>query len=474
MIKEELEDVFSKHSTVIIAAAGHGKTEMIVDMVEYAEGKQLLLTHTHAGVDALQKRLARRGVSKLKYSISTIASFCVKWGMSYRNTADVDTMLSPYSNKDESQKYYNQFYNGAKSIFIHDWAGKILKATYSGIIVDEYQDCIQTQHELFLMLTRHLPVRVLGDPLQGIFSFGGEELVDWNNIGYPESKVKTIPWRWKDTNPALGQYLNEIRVLLWPALTGEDCTINIDSCNGSISFIDPQAFNVYSMLNEFRQYRTVLYITKWEAQQKKFCQRHPGIFQLDEKQECEDLFHFAKSFSNNTNALLMFEAIEFASKCFTKVNAELAAYKKRLANSSFDFKRITKHQDFGQLLEELQSKGRHEILLNVLNWFEKNPEFKCYRKELFREMVRSIDYAHSHNLSIFESAERIRKDPLLQKRYADFKFLSSRTLLSKGLEFDCVIIDMTTPLSAKEFYVAMTRAMKKIYIISPSVSFCLK
>ena len=55
---------------------------------------------------------------------------------------------------------------------------------------------------------------------------------------------------------------------------------------------------------------------------------------------------------------------------------------------------------------------------------------------------------------------------LENKKDQIFKFLSSRTLLSKGLEFDCVIIDMTNPLSAKDFYVAMTRAMKKIYIIS--------
>ena len=36
--------------------------------------------------------------------------------------------------------------------------------------------------------------------------------------------------------------------------------------------------------------------------------------------------------------------------------------------------------------------------------------------------------------------------------------------LAKGLEFDCVIIDMTTQLSAKDFYVAMTRAKKKLTI----------
>ena len=47
----------------------------------------------------------------------------------------------------------------------------------------------------------------------------------------------------------------------------------------------------------------------------------------------------------------------------------------------------------------------------------------------------------------------------MQKRYDGFHFLSSRTVLSKGLEFECIIIDMSDPLKMKDFYVAMIRAI---------------
>ena len=104
--------------------------------------------------------------------------------------------------------------------------------------------------------------------------------------------------------------------------------------------------------------------------------------------------------------------------------------------------------------------------MKMLKWFSANKSFHQFRTELFSEMIRSTEYAIDHNTAIFEAANHIRKDTELQRRYTKFRFLSSRTLLSKGLEFDCVIIDMTTPLSAKDFYVAMTRAMKKVYIIS--------
>ena len=111
--------------------------------------------------------------------------------------------------------------------------------------------------------------------------------------------------------------------------------------------------------------------------------------------------------------------------------------------------------------------------MRLFNWFDGNSHFNLYRAELQREMMRSLRYASDHSVSVYDAANHIRNDPALQKRYEDYKYLSSRTLLSKGLEFDCVIIDMTTPLSAKEFYVAMTRAMKKIYIIATSQSHTL-
>ena len=67
----------------------------------------------------------------------------------------------------------------------------MLKASYAGIIVDEYQDCIQVQHEIVLAMNKHLPVVVLGDPMQGIFSFAGD-LVDWNHLEFPRRVIGFI------------------------------------------------------------------------------------------------------------------------------------------------------------------------------------------------------------------------------------------------------------------------------------------
>ena len=69
MTEAELDKIMHMPSAAIIAPAGHGKTEMIAEIVQYAKGKQLLLTHTNAGVDAIEKRLQKRNVSKEKYTV---------------------------------------------------------------------------------------------------------------------------------------------------------------------------------------------------------------------------------------------------------------------------------------------------------------------------------------------------------------------------------------------------------------------
>ena len=97
MTAAEIDKIMQMSSAAIIAPAGHGKTEMIAEIVKYAEGKQLLLTHTNAGVDAIEKRLQKRKVSKEKYTVTTIAAFCIKWCVSYDRTGGFDKTLSPFN-----------------------------------------------------------------------------------------------------------------------------------------------------------------------------------------------------------------------------------------------------------------------------------------------------------------------------------------------------------------------------------------
>ena len=121
MKDEDIARIQSKHNAAIIAPAGHGKTEMITDLVDKLTGKKLVLTHTNAGVSALMQRLAKKRVNKEKYTLSTISSFCMKWCEAYPTTAGVDQTI-PITDS----RFYNNQTCGATRIFSHSWAREII------------------------------------------------------------------------------------------------------------------------------------------------------------------------------------------------------------------------------------------------------------------------------------------------------------------------------------------------------------
>lgn len=463
MTEQEWKELTRTNTAAVIAPAGHGKTEMLAEIVERSSGKILLLTHTNAGVDAIKKRMNKKSIPSSRYNVETIASFCIKWCNSYCSTSNIDTSLSPLV-KEQANAYYAQFYSGAITLFSKSWIGVVLKATYSRVIVDEYQDCTLEQHNIMLQICRWLPLIALGDPMQGIFSFVGP-LVDWDNFEYPIVDIKTYPWRWEKTNPQLGSYLSELRESLLPYSNCSKSNTKIPT-NQDVCIISPINFNMYKLLPQLKDYTSVIYVTKWPQRQMDICSQMSGIFQYDEKQECPELFEYSKHFDGLKGSKLALVALHFVKICSTGVSGELKAYIERLKKDDLDFSRIQKHTDIGAMILSVATTSDYNSIYNLIYNFGEKTEFKIYRKELFYEMLRSIKFAIEHRSTIFEGANHIRKDVHLQKRYSQFKFLSSRTVLSKGLEFDCVIIDTTEKLSVKEFYVAMTRAKKRIYIIS--------
>lgn len=467
MTTEEIALIQSKHNAAIIAPAGHGKTEMITDLVANLPGKKLVLTHTNAGVSALSQRLTKKQISDEKYMLSTISSFCMKWCGAYPATAEVDQTL-PLNDK----RFYNDQVCGAANIFSHLWARNVIKATYSCVIVDEYQDCVVKQHQVFLELNRTVPVYVFGDPLQSIFGWAGKP-VSWNNIEFEQVPIKTIPYRWERGNVELGQYLTDVRTVLLPSLSRKRVRLSTIPNGSFIKRISPAVARGAGILNEMNKYKSALYLTKWQPAQCLFSQQSGGVFQNDEPQNLNDLYKFAR-FLDVDNGYARAETIySFVEACATQVNAELGSYKNHIINGDFNFDRITKHPEFGdKMLKVFQNHGYDDMLL-VLEWVKSNSTFRLYRRELFTELIRSIQFARDRGTTIHEAAQQIRMNPNNQRRYAGFKKLSSRAVLSKGLEFECVAINLEENYTATEMYVAMTRAMKTIIFITDQDSVLL-
>lgn len=467
MKAEEIALIQSKQNAAIIAPAGHGKTEMITDLVDKLPGKKLVLTHTNAGVDALQQRMNRKSITKEKYYLSTISSFCMKWCDAYPQTAGVDSTVKMTDNR-----YYPMVHAGAVRIFQNEWARKVIGKTYSSVIVDEYQDCVLVQHQIFVELNKTLPVYVLGDPLQAIFGFK-EKLVSWNNICFDVTPIETYPWRWEKTNPALGQYLNDVRTQLLPGLDGRIVRLSTVPDQEAVHRIGTSSLYDGSIYKIANQFETVLYIAKWEPDTIAFSKGTGGVFQHDETQSLKTLYEASQLLDTDDGYARANTIYDFISECASGVATELKSYEGHIKDGDFDFSRIKKYPEFGKRMQRLYKYHGHDDMMAVLDWIKNEPSFRIHRRELFTEMQRSIRRARDLNISITQAAQEIRMIPGNQSKYAGFKRLASRTLLSKGLEFDCVIIDLSkvsqsvyNRYSSTEMYVAMTRSMRAIYFIT--------
>src|SRR5690349_10849341 len=121
------------HRGAVQAPAGCGKTWMIATAVaQHASGRQLVLTHTHAGVDALRRKLRAHGVSRRQYELETIAGWALEVSVAYPETTGLVNRL-PRDSKD-----YESIYCGVEKLLRLSPIRRILRASYAGVFIDEY------------------------------------------------------------------------------------------------------------------------------------------------------------------------------------------------------------------------------------------------------------------------------------------------------------------------------------------------
>ena len=445
----------------IVAPAGYGKTEEIAEAVSACEGKQLILTHTRAGVAALRDRIKRKRICSEKYEIDTIASFCLKWCKAYPSTAQVQIPDRI------SEIKYQDIYKGTGRVFSCSWAKSVLQQTYAGIFVDEYQDCTESQHEIFMKLESLIPIRIFGDPLQGIFYWvKDDKIVNWNSFSFKVITPLSIPWRWEETNKELGLLLDNLRKRIIIALEGEPVTINITDVPGCMTIINSSQWNNGGYAYRVKNYESIVFLSVIPNKQKSFSQHNGGFFQCDERKdlaEAEEIITAIESNKNEKKALFFLESMK---NMINGVQSELGSYISNLEKGKSDFSRISKHKELGQIIEKICNENTPQPVLEALRWFGKNGAFKIYRRELFFRIGKTYAYMVEENMSLREAVEALSSQRNFLEKKFGFPRLSSRTVLTKGLEFDCVIIDARDKMDVRDFYVAMTRAKKYIYIVS--------
>ncbi len=199
----------SGRKTMLIAPAGYGKTHAIAECLKYTNGKQLILTHTHAGVASIKDKIKKSDIEPTAYSIETISSFAQKYSHAFYTGEDMPDQ--------EAKEYHAFVVKKAKEILISPTVKRVLAASYAGLFVDEYQDCTKDQHSMISALSVVLPTHILGDPMQGIFDFNGDAVDFETDLDeFNKFQELSIPHRWyrEGNSSGLGDILKGYRELL--------------------------------------------------------------------------------------------------------------------------------------------------------------------------------------------------------------------------------------------------------------------
>ncbi|WP_228866588.1 UvrD-helicase domain-containing protein [Roseibium aggregatum] len=459
-------------SGYVVAPAGYGKTHLIAEATGRSTGRQLILTHTYAGVNALRTKMRALGVSDRLYRIDTIASWSLRLSLSYSQTSGWE------QDRPADNEQWNALYEACARLLDQEFIRKIIRASYDGLYVDEYQDCSVAQHRIVLKLARDLPCRILGDPLQSIFDFEGQDAVDWarhveenfENLGVLET-----PHRWINAgSDDLAVWLRNVRRRLEQ---GQAIDLNANR-PASVRLIqtgaEPQAL-MRSQGNSCRyiqceQDHTVIAIHKGSQEYKAKChilsRNLGGRYSSIEEVEGKSLFSFIRRIERaRTVSEQLQEVIAFAKKCMTGVDANLPAGS--LRGERVAIRANTRSPDVAQkansYLNEPTSAAMAEFLLSLKGL----AGIEVIRADLFnRTMAVLRKHILLPELSFSEAAEKYHQEFRHTGRPVGKRRQIGTTLLVKGLEFDHAIVLDATSLRKKELYVALTRGARSLTIVS--------
>jgi len=464
MAEDLAKDLAACTRGLVVAPAGCGKTHLISEAVKHCNGRQLVLTHTHAGVKAIRDRMIRLKVPAEQYRISTIDSFALRYAAAFPT-------VSEWTNRRPEKEQWKQLRPAASKVLNMKFAEDVLRASYEGVFVDEYQDCTKGQHELVLQLASVLPCRVLGDPLQSVFwSVNKTEALSWRDVErcFPVVGELNYPHRWAKKNEALGKWLLTIREAL---LAGEVIDfrrapgISVQEC------VSTQQFQLAACQNSIRLDGKIFALRKFRPQCWSLAGYLNNAFATFEDAECEELLKFTRKLDDIRGTERVQELAAFAENWLS-----------RLPKKAVD-------AVVNSVLENLPSKARRPDLLRLFNAFvqvrdnddfrkialaldayevlNEQPVFKS--REVWSGLRKAVsNYAPSIEKSLHQTAWQHRNVLRRVGRNPARRCLAT-PLLVKGLECDhTLILDASDFPDAESLYVCLTRASRSITVLARS------
>lgn len=476
MANAAVEAMLGSTRSFAVAAAGCGKTELLSQLVaDHRSGRQLVLTHTHAGVAAIKKRLADMRVPQEKFHLDTIAGWCLRYGAAYPS-------ISGYRPGAEADPDWTATYPGAEKVCRTALGKRVVRESYDGVLVDEYQDCSRKQHALVQALASCIPCRGVGDPLQTIFGFRDDPVVPWATIKADFEVVEdalTEPWRWRreGRNAELGKWLVAARKEL------EKTGRLVISDHAPIAWVKhdaataPEAWASACRSVVAPTTETVVAILQWPPECKDLAKRMSGRWPVIEKFDDPDLLWLGVKLVDADGPAVVEALVEFVSERMTAIGPALKTAVDAI-KAGRGVSRITKNREHADRLSALAT---NPTPANALAWLEgvlaHREDWWLYRRECVFQLREALRHCASNTFAELPDQVAAARTRARHRGRLTHRRTIGTPLLVKGLEFDHAVLlwepnprpgKPTRHPSVEGLYVALTRASKSLTIVSRS------
>lgn len=461
-------DLLATDRGSITAPAGCGKTHLIAQaLTHHAAPKPILiLTHTNAGVVALRARLDRAGVPPRAYRLSTIDGWAMRLISMFPLRSGHDPTIL---NLENTKSDYPTIRVAAANLLKAGHISDVLAASFSRLVVDEYQDCNMAQHAMIWFAAQVLPTAVLGDHMQAIFTFGGK-MPDWETevcVRFPVVGELTTPWRWRNAGTEIfGRWLLDARQRL---IRGEP--IDLQKAPDHVSWIHLDGTTDHERRLAACRTRPpvagggVLIIgdSKNPPGQRDFAGQTPGAVTV-ESVDLRDLVDFARGLDLKS-AEILDHVVNFAGSVMTNVGATDFLRRVRSLQRGTARNAATEAESAAlAFAAEPTLRGAVDVLVEI----GKQGGVRSHRPGVLQACIKTLRSCDgADRATLYEAAVRVREQNRLLGRPMPKRAVGS-TLLLKGLESEVAVILNATDLDAKNLYVAMTRGSHALVICSPT------
>lgn len=451
----------------VTAPAGCGKTELIcASLAGRSDGKPvLILTHTNAGVAALRARLKKARVPSASYRLSTIDGFAMRLIGKFPVRSGHAASLLELSNPNVD---YPAIRQAALNLLAAGHLLQAVTATYDRVWVDEYQDCNTVQHNVVCALASTLPTCVLGDPMQAIFGFRNNHLVDWQTgvqAAFPASGELGTPWRWRNAGTeTLGQWLLQARAVL---AAGQ--RVDLRTAPEQLTWMALTAGNeaverrTAARSNAAGQGTVLIIGDSMNVQGRHdLTSQTPGAVVV-ERVDLPELTTFARRFDLHSSTALQ-DLVLFSAEMMTGVGATTLLSRVGSLRANRARNPATIPEAAAVAFEGDRTWKR---ALEFVNALASHADTRVYRPELL-QCCRSAMESALRGEKTFAAAAQHARERNRHLRPPMARRAVGSTLLLKGLEADVAVILEPENMTAQHLYVALTRGAKAVVVCSSS------